>query len=151
MRRSASCTLTTRRSAGLSGRDVRHVVAGARGAPARALRVDDGVDAGPRLRREMRRILESRVFIMWTGQSAHDSVGPWTWIVEGRFWATREIGGERREIFRERMRVVHAAGLVTDNGDSGYVYDRVADRSRTADRRTEQALTQHEGDPANRR
>ena len=113
--------------------------------------MDDGVDAGSRLRREMRRILESRVFIMWTGQSAHDSVGPWTWIVEGRFWATREIGGERREIFIERMRVVHAAGLVTDNGDSGYVYDRVADRSRTADRRTEQALTQHEGDPANRR
>ena len=107
--------------------------------------MDDGVDAGSRLRREMRRILESRVFIMWTGQSAHDSVGPWTWIVEGRFWATREIGGERREIFIERMRVVHAAGLVTDNGDSGYVYDRVADRSRTAVRRTEQALTQHEG------
>ena len=53
------------------GRDVRHVVAGARGAPARALHVDDGVDGGPRLRREMRRLLESRVFIMWTGQSAH--------------------------------------------------------------------------------
>jgi len=61
MRRSASCTWTTRRSAGLSGRDVRHVVAGARGAPARALHVDNGVDAGPRLRREMRRLLESRV------------------------------------------------------------------------------------------
>jgi hypothetical protein len=63
--------------------------------------VDDGVDAGPRLRREMRRLLESRVFIMWTGQSTPDSADAWTWFVEEWFWATREIGGERREIFRE--------------------------------------------------
>ena len=89
---------------------MRYVVIGAAVLPRAPAMWDDGVDGGPGLRREMRRILESRVFIMWTGQSAHDSVGPWTWIVEGRFWATREIGGERREIFIERMRVVHAAG-----------------------------------------
>ena len=66
--------------------------------------------------------LESRVFIMWTGQSTHVNLASNSVDVEGlfSFWATREIGGERREIL-ERLSVVHAAGLFTGHAWSSVV------------------------------
>jgi hypothetical protein len=55
---------------------MRYVVIGAAVLPRAPAMWDDGVDGGPGLRREMRRLLEPRVF-MRIGQSACGSVGPW--------------------------------------------------------------------------
>ena len=92
-RRAAPCL-----RAGL-GRDMRYVVVGAAVLPRAPAMWDDGVDGGPGLRREMRRLLESRVF-MRIGQSACGSVGPWDLV------GTSEDESEMRE---QRPRRVHAA------------------------------------------